>query len=67
MKKKMLAAVLAVGMILSLAACGNGGNSGGSNNASASGQTQGEILFRGLQIQRLKLAIQQLYLVLMHQ
>ena len=42
MKKKMLAAVLAVGMILSLAACGNGGNSGGSNNASASGQTQGE-------------------------
>ena len=29
MKKKMLAAVLAVGMILSLAACGNGGNSGG--------------------------------------
>ena len=38
----MLAAVLAVGMILSLAACGNGGNSGGSNNASASGQTQGE-------------------------
>ena len=73
MKKKMLAAVLAVGMILSLAACGNGGNSGGSNNASASGQTQGEAktevddTVRGLQIQRLKLAIQQLYLVLMHQ
>ena len=73
MKKKMLAAVLAVGMILSLAACGNGGNSGGSNNASASGRLKVRrkqrlmILFRGLQIQRLKLAIQQLYLVLMHQ
>ena len=47
MKKKMLAAVLAVGMILSLAACGNGGNSGGSNNASASGQTQGEAKTEG--------------------